>query len=135
LKIVPAEFVREKYDQAMYYYSVCEFLKDELHTDKLGTEDLESEINIHLIRLVRLLIHDMENIDHIDRAMDNEISYRIHNIADNNNKFISDLMNIDDDEWLYLKFNSSSYIISTNQTAYKTMIMWCGNDSMLDHIV
>jgi hypothetical protein len=95
----------------MYYFSVREYLKSELHADKRVTEDLESEIDIHLIRLVNLLIHDMENIDHIDGTMDNEISLTIHNIADNNDKFILDLMNIDDDdgEWLYLKFNSNSY--------------------------
>jgi hypothetical protein len=111
MKLIPAEFVREKYDQAMYFFSVYEYLKCELHTDKLGTEDLESEINIHLIRLVNLLIHDMENIDHIDRAMDSDLSLIIHNIADNNDKFISDLMNIDDGEWLSLKFNSNSYYL------------------------
>jgi hypothetical protein len=112
MKLIPAEFVREKYDQAMYFFSVYEYLKCELHTDKLETEDLESEINIHLIRLVNLLIHDMENIDHIDRAMDSDLSLIIHNIADNNDKFISDLMNIDDSgEWLSLKFNSNSYYL------------------------
>jgi hypothetical protein len=112
MKSVPAEFVREKYSQAMYYFSVCEYLKSKLHGDKLWIKDLESEINSHLIRLVKLLIHDMENIDHIDRAIDNEISLTIHNITDNNDKFISDLMNIDDDgKWLYLKFNSNSYYL------------------------
>jgi hypothetical protein len=76
----------------------------------LGTEDLESEIDMHLIRLVKLLFHDMENIDHIDRAIDSDLSLTIRNIADNSDKFIPDLMNTDD-EWLYLKFNSNSYFL------------------------
>jgi hypothetical protein len=111
MKLVPTEFVFEKYSQAMYYFSACEYLQSELHADKLGTADLESEIKMHLIRLVKLLIHDVDNIDHIDRAIDNEISLTtIHN-ADNNDKFIPDLINIDDGEWSYLKFNSNSYYL------------------------
>jgi hypothetical protein len=111
-KIVPTEFVHEKYDQAMYYFSGFEYLKGELDEDKLGTEDLESEIDMHLIRLVKLLIHDMENIDHIDRAIDNELSLTIHNIGDNNDNLIPNLMNIDGGEWLYLKFNSYCYYVN-----------------------
>jgi hypothetical protein len=86
----------------MYYFGVCEYLQTELHADKLGTEYLESEIDMHLIRLVKLLIHDLENIDHIDRVIDNEVSITIidnevsitiHDIANNNDEFISDLIN------------------------------------------
>jgi hypothetical protein len=120
LKLVPVEFVREKYDQVMYYFSACE-----LHADKLGTEDLESEIDMHLIRLVKLLFHDMENIDHIDRAIDSDLSLTIRNIADNSDKFIPDLMNTDD-EWLYLKFNSNSYFLDeSNGLQDNDTVLYC----------
>jgi hypothetical protein len=116
MKLVPTEFVFEKYRQAMYYFSACEYLQSELHADKLGTADLETEIKMHLIRLVKLLIHDMENIDSIDRAIDSDLSLTIQNIADNNDKFILDLMNIDDSEWLHLKFNSNSYYLEESNS-------------------
>ena len=57
---------------------------------------------------MKLLIHDLENIEHIAETTDNKLSLAIRNIADNNDKFMHDLMK-DDEEWLRLKFNSNSY--------------------------
>ena len=57
---------------------------------------------------MKLLIHDIANIEHIAETTDNKLSLAIRNIVDNNDKFIPDLMK-DDEEWLRLKFNSNSY--------------------------
>ncbi len=113
VKLIPTDFVRGKYSQAMYYFSICEDVKNKLHASKPGAEeqklqDLKSEIDLHLIRLVKLLIHDIENIEHITETTDNKLNLTIRNIADNNDKFMHDLMK-DDNEWLRLKFNSNSY--------------------------
>ena len=116
VKLVPTEFVREKYSQAMYYFSIFEDVKNKLGVDKPGSaeeqklQELKSEIDLHLIRLVKLLIHDMANIEHIAETTDNKLNLTIRNIVDNNNKFIPDLMK-DDEEWLRLKFNSDSYYV------------------------
>jgi hypothetical protein len=76
VKLIPTDFVRGKYSQAMYYFSICEDVKNKLHTSKSGAEEqklqeLNSEIDSHLIRLVKLLIHDMANIEHITVTTDN----------------------------------------------------------------
>jgi len=113
VKLIPTDFVRGKYSQAMYYFSICEDIKNKLHASKPGDEEqklqeLKSEMELHLIRLVKLLIHDMANIEHITETTDNKLSLAISNIVDNNDKFVPDLMK-DDEEWLHLKFNSNSY--------------------------
>lgn len=116
IKLIPTDFVRGKYNHAMYYFSICEDIKNKLCADKPEAseeqklQELKSEIDLHLIRLVNLLIHDMANIEHITETTDNKLSFAIRNIVDNNNKFIPDLMKDDDDDgWLHLKFNSNSY--------------------------
>ena len=97
-----------------YYFSIYEDVKNKLHASKPGAaeeqklQELKSEIDLHLIRLVNLLIHDIANIEHITETTDNKLSLTIRNIVDNNDKFIPDLMK-DDEEWLRLKFNSNSY--------------------------
>ena len=114
VKLIPTDFVRGKYSHAKHYFSVYENVKNKLRASKLGAaeeqklEELKPEIDLHLIRLVELLIHDMANIEHIAETIDNKLSLTIRNIADNNDKFIPDLMK-NDDEWLHLKFNSNGY--------------------------
>ena len=110
VKLIPTDFVRGKYSQAMYYFSICEDVKNRLHASKPEAEGEQKlqEIDLHLIRLVKLLIHDIANIEHITETTDNKLNLTIRNIVDNNDKFILDLMK-DDDEWLRLKFNSNSY--------------------------
>ena len=109
VKLIPTDFVRGKYSQAMYYFSICEDVKNKLHARKPWAEEQElQEIDLHLIRLVTLLIHDIANIEHITETTDNKLNLTIRNIADNNDKFMHDLMK-DDEEWLRLKFNGNSY--------------------------
>jgi hypothetical protein len=70
-------------------------------------------MDLHLIRLVKLLIHDLANIEHIPEITDNKLNHTICNIVDNNNdKFIPDLVKDNDDgNWLHLKLNSNSYYL------------------------
>ena len=115
VKLIPTDFVRGKYSQAMYYFSICEDVKNKLHASKPGAaeeqklQELKSEVDLHLIRLVKLLIHDIANIEHMAETTDNKLNLIIRHIVDNNDKFIPELMKDDDDEWLHLKFNSSGY--------------------------
>jgi hypothetical protein len=89
---------------------------NELRATKPGPDDeqklqeLKSVLDLHLIRLVKLLFHDLANIDHIHEITDNKLNHTICNIADNNDKFIPDLVK-DYDEWLHLKLNSNSYYL------------------------
>ncbi len=113
IKIIPAEFVCAKYILTGCYFDRFENWKNKTRTNKSEANEqelreLQFETGSHLIRLAKLLIHDMANIDHIAETTDNKLSLTIRNNADRNNKFIPDLMK-DDDEWLYLKFNSNSY--------------------------
>lgn len=109
VELIPTDFVRGKYSQAMYYFSICEDVKNKLHASKPGVEEQKlQEIDLHLIRLVKLLIHDIANIEHIAETTDNKLSRTVRNIIANNDKFMHDLMK-DDEEWLRLKFNSNSY--------------------------
>ena len=117
VKLIPTDFVHGKCNHAIYYFSIYEEdVKNKLCADKPGAaeeqklQELKSEIDLHLIRLVKLLIHDLENIEHITETTDNKLNLAIRNIVDNNNKFIPDFMK-DDEEWLRLKFNSNSYYV------------------------
>jgi hypothetical protein len=115
IKIIPAEFVRAKYSQAMYYFSIYEDVQNKLRSSKPEDEqeqnlqELQSETDLHLIRLVRSLTHDLRSIEHIDETMDNKLSLTIRNIANNNDMFLpgSDLTRNDD--WLHLTFSNNNY--------------------------
>jgi hypothetical protein len=119
-KLIPTEFVREKYRQVMYYSRLLEDINNnELSATKPGSaeeqklQDLKSVMDLHLIRLVKLLIHDLANIEHIPEITDNKLNHAICNIVDNNNdnnKFIPDLMK-DENQWLRLKLDSNSYYL------------------------
>ena len=110
VKLIPTDFVRGKYSQAMYFFSVFDYVKNKLHASKPGAEGEQElkEIDLHLIRLVKLLIYDTANIEHIAETTDNKLNLTIRNIVDNNDKFMHNLMK-DDEDWLRLKFNSNSY--------------------------
>jgi hypothetical protein len=121
-KLIPTEFVREKYSQVKYYSRLLEDINNiELSATKPGSaeeqklQELKSVMDLHLIRLVKLLIHDLANIEHIPEITDNKLNHTICNTADNNNdnnKFIPDLMkDYDDGNWLHLKLNSNSYYL------------------------
>jgi hypothetical protein len=140
VKLVPAEFVRGKYIQAMYYFSIYEDMMNKLRASKPGAEELKlqlkSEIDLHLIRLVKLLIHDQENIEHIVENIDNKLSLTLCNAVDKNDKFIPDLMK-DNNEWLRLKFDSDSYYIDESDDSQVTdNVLYCiGCHKTLKHII
>jgi hypothetical protein len=74
-------------------------------TDK---RELAYEVDSCLIRLIKLLIQDVADIEN----MDDKLSLTIRNIADNKMSIpgsIPDLMKNNDDEWLSLKFSNDSY--------------------------
>ena len=79
VKLIPTDFVRGKYSHTKYYFSIYEDVKNKLHASKPGAaeeqklQELKSEIDLHLIRLVKLLIHDLENIEHIAETTDNKL--------------------------------------------------------------
>jgi hypothetical protein len=104
-KFIPTEFVREKYSQVMYHSRLLEDINNnELSAppkpgsaDEQKLQELKSVIDLHLIRLVKLLIHDLANIEHFPEITDNKLNHTICNIADNSNdKFMPDLMIADD---------------------------------------
>lgn len=57
-KLIPTEFIRAKYSQPMYYFSIYEDVQNKIRSSKSGDEheqklqELLSEIYSHLIRLV-----------------------------------------------------------------------------------
>ena len=91
-----------------------------------------SEIDLHLMRLVKLLIHDQE---HIVENIDNKLSLTIRNAVDKNDKFIPDLTK-DDNEWLHLKFNSNNYYFDeTDGLQDNDNVLYCiGFHKTLKHI-
>lgn len=65
IKMIPAEFVRARYSQVKYYFSIYEGVKNKLYSSEPGVEqqkiqELQSEIDSHLIRLVKSLTHDLQ---------------------------------------------------------------------------
>jgi hypothetical protein len=118
-KLIPTEFVREKYSQVRYYSSIIEDINNnelratKQESDEQKLQELKSVLDLHLISLVKLLIHDLANIGHIPEITDNKLNHTICSIADNNNdndEFISDLIK-DNDEWSHLKLTSNSYYL------------------------
>jgi hypothetical protein len=141
IKLVPAEFVRAKFSQAMYYYNIHEEVKDKLQAIKPGAEDLKlqelkSESDFHVNRLMKLLIHDLENIEHIAEITENKLSLTFGKIDNINDKLIPDLIK-DDDNWLRLKFDSDSYYIDESDDSQGTdNVLYCiGCHKTLKHII
>jgi hypothetical protein len=141
-KIIPAEFVRAKYSQAKCYFGLYEGVKNKLYSSKPGVEQqkiqkLQSEIDSHLIRLVKSLIHDLLDIEHIAETMGNKLGLAIRNIADNNNDIFlpgSDLTQNDD--WLHLTFsNNSNYLDETALQDNNNILYHMAIHKTLDHVI
>jgi hypothetical protein len=104
-------------------------MENKLCTSKPGVEqqklqELQSETDLHLIRLVKSLIHDLGNVEHIAETMDNKLGHTIRNVADNNNDMFIPRSHLTyNDEWLHLTFSNNNYYL--DETALQ------GNDSIL----
>src|SRR5919106_4185752 len=76
-KLVPIEFITAKYSQARYFFDRLEYTQNELETKKSVSEkdELAFEIDSFLIRLVKSLIHDVMNSEHIVETIDNDLNH------------------------------------------------------------
>jgi hypothetical protein len=135
--LVPAEFVRIKYGQVIYHFKLHEGVKDKLQAgaEDLKLQELKSESDFHVNRLMKLLFHDLENIEHIAEITENKLTLTFGNIANNNVKLIADLIK-DDDKWLYLKFDSDSYYLDESDGLQGTddVLYFIGCHRTLKHI-
>jgi hypothetical protein len=115
-KLVPAEFVRAKYIQAQYFFERLEDIQNEIDSRKeaVDKDELALETDSYLIRLVKSLIHDVMDAEHISETIQNEMKLTIRNVVDNQMylpEFVkrSDLIKNNNNEWLCLKFNNNNY--------------------------
>jgi hypothetical protein len=115
-KLVPAEFVRAKYIQAQYFFERLEYIQNEIDSRKeaVDKDELALEIDSYLIRLVKSLIHDVIDAEHISETIQNDMKLTIRNVVDNEMylpEFVKrfDSIKININEWLYLKFHNNNY--------------------------
>lgn len=140
-KIIPAEFVRAKYSQAKYYFSIYEGVKNKLYSSEPGVEqqkiqELQSEIDSHLIRLVKSLIHDLLDFEHIAKTMDNKLGLTIRNVADNNDMFLPGSDLAQNNEWLHLTLSNNSYYL--DETALQendNILYYMAIHKTLNHVI
>ena len=114
LRMIPAEFIRAKYRQVKCYFGIYEGVKNKLYSSKPEVEqqkipELQSEIDLHLIRLVRSLAYDLGSFEHITETMDIKLSHTIRNAPENNDMFLPGSDLTQNDEWLHLTFSNNNY--------------------------
>jgi hypothetical protein len=115
---IPAKLVRSKYNQISSYFDILENVENKLRSGRAAAaekqEELKSEINLHLIRLVNLLFHDLVNNGHAAaaEAIENKLSLTICNNADNNDYMFTPKYGLTkNDEWLHLTFSNNNYYL------------------------
>jgi hypothetical protein len=123
---IPAELVRTKYNQISSYFDILENVENELRSGRatVEKEELKSEINSHLIRLVNLLFYDLANNGHAAEAIKNELSLTICNNADNEDIFTRKYSLTKNDEWLHLTFSNNNYYLDESSLQENTNILF-----------
>jgi hypothetical protein len=142
-KIIPTEFVRAKYIQAMYYFSIYEDVQNKLRSSKPDDEqeqklqELQSETDLHLIRLVRSLTYDLESIEHIDETMDNNLGLTIRNVAANNDILLPGSDLTQNDNWLHLTFSNNNYYLDEKafQENDNNILYYMAIHKTLNHVI
>ena len=140
---VPAELVRTKYSQISSFFDRLEDVENKLHSGTVAAsaekeEELKSEINSHLIRLVNLLFHDLVTNGHAaaTEAIENKLSLTICNNANNDDMFTPKYGSTKNDEWLHLTFSDNSYYLDeTTLQQNDDMLYYMAVHKTLNHVI
>ena len=134
---IPAELVRAEYNQISSYFDILENVENKLRSGGTAAElqELKSEINSHLIRLVNLLFYDLANNGHAAEAIKYERSLTICNTADNDDMFIPKYGLTKNDEWLHLTFSNNNYYLDESSLQENTnTLFYVAVHKTLNHI-
>jgi hypothetical protein len=134
---IPAELVRAKYNQISSYFDILENVENKLRSGRTAAEiqELKSEINSHLIRLVNLLFCDLANNGDAAEDIKNKLSLTICNTANNDDVFTPKYGLTKKNEWLHFTFSNNNYYLNESSLQENTnTLFYIGVHKALNHI-